>query len=547
MSDKEEIIIEEVEEGQEGQENNINNNININEDHNSGRKRKKNLFKPSQIKLTASAMKDLEDTKNLTVNPFENLSPPAGIYEIIKMVVLGLTLLPIRLLLFIILLFFSFICAKIAISGLSKEDLKKPLEENRRKWLKPIKYFSRIILFVFGFYYIPIKGKIVTSAEAPIVTPNHISIFDALFFTAYLTPSYVAKSDVIKIPIIGSIFKSLQPVLVDRNDPNSREHCKMEIQERGESAGEWNQLVLFPEGTTTNGKALISFKYGAFRPGVPVQPVVLKYPFVNLDVSFTAGGLNTFLKALCQFANYCEAEFLEPYVPNENERNNPSLYASNVRKLMAKKLNVIVTEHSFEDVKLNVLAKKRKLAGTGLLEYNKLKKHLGSFSLGDLKWQLQQFSQFDKNNNGFLSYTEFISALNLPDNEAVRETFNLLDADQSGSIDFREFIAGKAAISSTISNQEAIELAFNSFDLNQDGIIDREEAIHVLSVNDLSPNPSMLFDSIDRENEDSITFDEFISFMKKYPEYLSVMNYLKLRSSQNILSLDNDKDEKKTN
>lgn len=45
-------------------------------------------------------------------------------------------------------------------------------------------------------------------------------------------------------------------------------------------------VFLFPEGTTTNGRALISFKLGAFVPGFPVQPVVVRYPFVHLDVSW---------------------------------------------------------------------------------------------------------------------------------------------------------------------------------------------------------------------------------------------------------------------
>ena len=35
------------------------------------------------------------------------------------------------------------------------------------------------------------------------------------------------------------------------------------------------------EGTTLNGKALISFKRGAFEPGEPVQVQLLKYQFVG--------------------------------------------------------------------------------------------------------------------------------------------------------------------------------------------------------------------------------------------------------------------------
>lgn len=36
-------------------------------------------------------------------------------------------------------------------------------------------------------------------------------------------------------------------------------------------------LCLFPEGTTTNNSCLLPFKTGAFRAGLPLQPVVIKY------------------------------------------------------------------------------------------------------------------------------------------------------------------------------------------------------------------------------------------------------------------------------
>lgn len=37
-----------------------------------------------------------------------------------------------------------------------------------------------------------------------------------------------------------------------------------------------SQVLIFPEGTTTNGSAIMSFKTGGFRPGVPVQPAVVR-------------------------------------------------------------------------------------------------------------------------------------------------------------------------------------------------------------------------------------------------------------------------------
>lgn len=45
------------------------------------------------------------------------------------------------------------------------------------------------------------------------------------------------------------------------------------------------QIMVFPEGTCTNRSCLITFKPGAFYPGVPVQPVLIRYN--NRTDSFT--------------------------------------------------------------------------------------------------------------------------------------------------------------------------------------------------------------------------------------------------------------------
>lgn len=39
---------------------------------------------------------------------------------------------------------------------------------------------------------------------------------------------------------------------------------------------------------------------------------------------------------LCQFNTNCEVEFLPVYTPNDEEKNNPKLFATNVRNVMAK-------------------------------------------------------------------------------------------------------------------------------------------------------------------------------------------------------------------
>ena len=71
----------------------------------------------------------------------------------------------------------------------------------------------------------------------------------------------------------------------------------------------WPQTLVFPEGTTTNRTCLITFKPGAFIPGRPVQPVVVKYNNKTDTLTWTWQGHNTFKNlfyTLCQFNNYME-------------------------------------------------------------------------------------------------------------------------------------------------------------------------------------------------------------------------------------------------
>ena len=64
-------------------------------------------------------------------------------------------------------------------------------------------------------------------------------------------------------PFLSSaLVDSLQPVYVSRTDPDSRLKTIKEIKRRCKPGSEWPQIVIFPEGTCTNGSCLITFKGG---------------------------------------------------------------------------------------------------------------------------------------------------------------------------------------------------------------------------------------------------------------------------------------------
>ena len=65
------------------------------------------------------------------------------------------------------------------------------------------------------------------------------------------------------------MFNSIQ-------DPESVDFAYKEI-ERRVNDPTWPQMLLWPEGTTHNRLACPRHKLGAYKPGLPVQPLVLRY------------------------------------------------------------------------------------------------------------------------------------------------------------------------------------------------------------------------------------------------------------------------------
>lgn len=97
-------------------------------------------------------------------------------------------------------------------------------------------------------------------------------------------------------------------------------------------------LLLFPEGTTSNNKFMLAFKRGAFIAGAPVQPLVLKYgPSKRFSPTWDAmpGGLHILL-TLTELVHRVTVYQLPLYVPSDEERADPALYANNVREMMSK-------------------------------------------------------------------------------------------------------------------------------------------------------------------------------------------------------------------
>jgi len=309
-------------------------------------------------------------TNQNQINPFvHNLS--LSTVEIIKVCLLGVVLLPIRLLIAFICIVTCGCLAMVGLAGLKPEDIDKAAFTGWRKFTRDcICYILRFMYICCGFI-VRIEGEQASSKDAPIlVVAPHSTFFDSLPVVLMGAPSVVAKAETTSIPFWGAIIKMTQPVLVHRSDTNSRQTTIKHISDRAEGEG-WQQVLIFPEGTCTNRQCLITFRLGAFYPCVPVQPVCIRYDNALDTVTWTWEGPTAvwvIVYSLSQLYTKCSIEYLPPYVPNKEEKEDPKLFAANVRSEMAKCLNVNTTDCNYFDyLKIEkcqkMLKKVRKLQG----------------------------------------------------------------------------------------------------------------------------------------------------------------------------------------
>lgn len=468
-------------------------------------------------------------------NPFQH-DLNLNAWDYIRIGLMSITIAPIRLLLTLILMLPTWFLCYVALLGLGDEAAKKSLTGWRRALKGPVLVVARMQMFCMGFHSVKVRGRQVTSDEASIiVAAPHVSFFDVFAFFACGLPSGVSRQENAEAPLFGTLTKFLQPVLVSRKDPDSRHKTIAEIKRRAQPNSQWPQIIIFPEGTTTSGTCFITFKGGAFFPGVPVQPVALRYNNKPNTVPWTwegPGGLAVLWLTLCNLSNNLELEFLPVYTPSEAEKQDAKLYARNVRAAMAKKLNIPVSDHTYEDCRLMEEAQKMGLPPeVGVVEFHKLLSKLG-IKLESLRTHLSNYAEIARS-GGYISVEDLAKHLNVPVSPALQEVFDVYDRDGSGKIDFREYVIGCALISQPANTEDTVQMAFKMFGGDKD-YISREDLFQILdnAFGMEREETDRLFNEIDTLGIDRITYDEFKAYAAKKPEYATLFtHYMELPSS----------------
>ncbi|KAM9836978.1 lysophospholipid acyltransferase LPCAT4 isoform 2-T2 [Aulostomus maculatus] len=370
--------------------------------------------------------------------------------------------------------------ARLRLAGLSEEDRSRPVTGWRRWFFHPIiLLLSRGVFFCLGFLWMEVKGRRADLKEAPVlVVAPHSSFLDMLVLCPAQLATVVSRSENTSLPVIGALLEFNQSVLVSRKDPESRKKAVAQLSERLTSNGFWPQMLMFPEGTTTNGSALIKFKPGAFLSGVPVQPVLLRYPNKLDTVRWTYKG-TTWFEALwhttSQLYTNMTVEFLPVYTPSQEEKNDPNLYADNVQKLMAKALGVPATSYVMEGG-----VPVCKVGGLSLPLVSPAKEtlsllHKDGLGASEVKAALDRM--IDRCHGGGreskVNAEELTSVLGLADGQTAVSICGLYSKDET--VDLRLVFLSVAGLSGSVGFRSLLHTAFSLFSREEPGRLSAQE------------------------------------------------------------------------
>lgn len=128
-------------------------------------------------------------------------------------------------------------------------------------------------------------------APHSLVLANHTSWLDILILAGATGTRFVSKAEIERLPLIGWLSDQNHTLYIDRAE---RSDSHGQVRRIAEALGDGQPLAIFPEGTTSNGRALLPFRSTLLHavapppPGASVRPVAVDYHQVD-DVAWFGG------------------------------------------------------------------------------------------------------------------------------------------------------------------------------------------------------------------------------------------------------------------
>ena len=130
------------------------------------------------------------------------------------------------------------------------------------------------------------------------------------------------------------------------------------------------------------------------------------------------------------------------------------------------------------------------------------------------------FSGFDTSKDGQISFEELKKGLmsmksNKMTEEEIRKSFDAIDVDQNGKIDYTEFIAATMDEANYYKHERLLE-AFESFDKDGSGQISKDELLATLKAEKCHEKEiEKYINAVDKDKNGKISKEEFMALMKE--------------------------------
>ncbi|MGC2695475.1 MAG: lysophospholipid acyltransferase family protein [Candidatus Angelobacter sp.] len=101
--------------------------------------------------------------------------------------------------------------------------------------------------------------------EKGLVVSNHLSYLDILVFSAVAPCAFVAKREIRSWPGVGWIATLAGTIYIDRSRRSATHWIQPEI---AAALAARSRLVIFPEGTSSDGKQILPFRSSLLQPAI---------------------------------------------------------------------------------------------------------------------------------------------------------------------------------------------------------------------------------------------------------------------------------------
>ncbi|MFD0916950.1 lysophospholipid acyltransferase family protein [Pseudahrensia aquimaris] len=143
--------------------------------------------------------------------------------------------------------------------------------------------FHRCLAWLFGVC-VRVEGKAETQRPLMLIS-NHVSWLDIVVLSTIAPVSFVAKAEMKNWPVFGQLAQLQRTIFIKRESRRTVGHQANDIASRLKQD---DVIILFPEGTTSDGHGLYPFKTPLFEAArfalvegemesAAVQPVALDY------------------------------------------------------------------------------------------------------------------------------------------------------------------------------------------------------------------------------------------------------------------------------